>query len=298
MAQHAAHHIQQPTPAITCRSPPTRQPIEVKGRTFQQPSTEPLGDDWAAELRLLQGTRQASAAAIQRSVRSDPTGLRAKVAECGRMLASLPEEEAEEARAELEGLHNKLALLAEGVALRPTRKRSGKQHNKQRKRSDEAKLTHALFPSRSKQHGKGKQLGKRKRLPTAEVSDPLPNLRQKDESSKKVGGRLQGCRCGAGDAAWGWLLSGVTRSSPHSNDVCWPALAVPRRDEARQRAGHGAAQRCKAPPPAIAAQGPQGQGVSGGGGGGGANQPPHRGQCGLPHINSAYCQHRAAPWTP
>lgn len=216
-----AQHIQQPTPAITCRSTPNRQPIEIKGRTFQQPSTEPLGDDWAAELRQLQGMRQASAAAIQRSVRSDPTGLRSKVAECGRMLASLPEEEAEAARPEIEGLHNKLALLAEGVALRPSRKRSGKQQTKQSKRSDDAKLTHALFPSRSKQHAKGK---KRKRLPTADVSDPLPNLRQKDESSKKVGGRLQGCGGGAGDAAWGWLLCGV---SPAHHLTATPPAGLP-----------------------------------------------------------------------
>lgn len=169
--------------------------MEIKGRAFQQPSREPLGDDWAAELRQLQGSHQAAAAAIKRTAGADPTGLRAKVAECGRMLASLPQEEAEKARPAVESLHSKLALLADGLALRPTSQRSGKQQNRQSKRTDTAKLTHALQEGRRK---KGKQAGKRKAAgaPAVEVSDPLPKLRQKEEGSKKVRVVAAGCRWG------------------------------------------------------------------------------------------------------
>jgi len=121
------------------------------------------------------------------------------------MLASLPEEEAEQARPEVESLHNKLALLADGVALQPTRKRSGKQLTKQSKRSDDAKLVHPLFPGRSKK-GKRKQAG----ASVAEVSDALPNLRQKLEGSKKV--REGGCGRARGGGAV--LMGGAVVQRP------------------------------------------------------------------------------------
>lgn len=183
----------RPPPAPTVSPTPNRQRIEIKGRAFQQPRREPLGDDWAAELRQLQGARQATADAIHRTARSDPTGLRAKVAECGRMLASLPEGEAEQARQEVESLHAKLALVADGVALRPTKQRSGKQQRRRGQRDDSDKLTRPLQPGRRSQAGKRKLQAA---LTTDVVSDTLPRLRQKLEDSKKV--RVVGCTCGGG----------------------------------------------------------------------------------------------------
>lgn len=145
------------------------------------------------------------------------------------MLASLPQEEAEKARPEVEKLHSQLALLAEGVALKPTRQRSGKQQNRQSKRTDTAKKVHALFPAR-------RNNGKRARAPEVEVSDPLPKLRQKDEGSKKVRVVAAGCRRGR-VLHWGAGRDGrLQRLTPSSSthDVMFPALphstaASPRR---------------------------------------------------------------------
>jgi len=42
------------------------QRIEISGqRTFQQASSEPLGEDWQAELNQLRSTRASAAAAIK-----------------------------------------------------------------------------------------------------------------------------------------------------------------------------------------------------------------------------------------
>ncbi len=165
------------------------QHIPIEGRVFQQVSQEPLGDDWREQLHKLQRVGQSSTTAIMQAVtNADPTFalVRNQLSYVSRTVADLPEGEAKEALLQQVADLRKAAEQARTAAsLAPTQVRAGKQATKRQKRGRQEtdRRTKPLFPGR-----------KRRKVDVAtaaEPSDPLPPMRKKDESAKKVGGRFK-----------------------------------------------------------------------------------------------------------
>ena len=161
------------------------QPIDInKVRTFQQASKEPLGEDWHAELRSLQGGKEAASVAIQKAqTNADPgvAQLRSDAAFLQRTYTALPEGEARlgllQRSADLRAEAEELAAAA---GLQPTAVRAGKQARRARKR-----VIAALFPGRKNSKGKRRDALAQAVAPENRC-DELPTLGKKGKAVHKV----------------------------------------------------------------------------------------------------------------
>ncbi|EFN58954.1 hypothetical protein CHLNCDRAFT_50501 [Chlorella variabilis] len=161
--------------------------IMIKGRVFQQPTSEPLGDDWGQELRMLTRVRQTSATAIKQVVtNADDTtaATRADLNYVGRTVADLPEGEEKQALCQaVKDLRSKAEEMRQAARLEPTKVRAGKQARRKQGRNEQDRLTRALLTRKHKS-----SLPLAQQTAAAERSDPLPTLRQKDKSAMKMRG--------------------------------------------------------------------------------------------------------------
>lgn len=125
------------------------QRIMIKGRVFQQPTSEPLGDDWGQELRMLTRVRQTSATAIKQVVtNADDTtaATRADLNYVGRTVADLPE--GEEKQALCQAVKD-LSVQMRGPTVPGNRngttlRNNGSHHRVQKKRRTEAAVGAAV----------------------------------------------------------------------------------------------------------------------------------------------------------
>ena len=163
------------------------QRIMIKGRVFQQPTSEPLGDDWGQELRMLTRVRQTSATAIKQVVtNADDTtaATRADLNYVDRTVADLPEGEEKQALCQaVKDLRSKAEEMRQAARLEPTKVRAGKQARRKQGRNEQDRLTRALLTRKHKS-----SLPLAQQTAASERSDPLPTLRQKDKSAMKVRG--------------------------------------------------------------------------------------------------------------
>ena len=145
-------HPQLPLPARTQRIDITHQ------RTFQQPSCEPLGEDWGlAERRALEAAPPASAAAVREGqTNADPAvaQLRRDVAAIERIALDLPDgDERNELLQGIKDLLSKAESAAAATNLAPTKARAGKQQRRQNGRPDNQRLVTALLPRAGRKRG-------------------------------------------------------------------------------------------------------------------------------------------------
>lgn len=178
------------TPSHLHPRPTCPQRIEINvARTFQQPTIEPLGDDWHAEVaNLRKGREEASAAIQQAQTNADPelAQLRSDAAGVQRAFKALPDGEARQVLLQRSAaLRAEAEQLAAAAGLQPTAVRAGKQQRRREGRNDEDKVVKALQPWRSS--------SKRRRsgVPAQEVApenrcDPLPTLTKKGIAVHKV----------------------------------------------------------------------------------------------------------------
>ena len=156
-------------------------------RTFQEPTIEPLGDDWHAEVTNLRQGKMAATAAIEKTqTNADPglAQLRSDAACVQRAYLALPDEEACEAL-----LQHSAALRAEAeqlvaaAGLQPTEVRAGKQQRRRQQRNPEDRVVKALQPWRNRPRcssAAGQEMAPENRC------DPLPQLGKRGIAVNKV----------------------------------------------------------------------------------------------------------------
>jgi len=168
------------------------QRINISGeRTFQQPSKEPMGEDWEAELAQLMAVPKSFTHGIRRAQsNADPC-----VAAARQLLATaergLPEGEGREAvlRFFSEG-QRMMEHLLEEAQLPTTKTRAGKQQRRRNGRTESQHKVTALFPARRNVRGRA-PLVQQVEGQAADRSDPLPTLGKKGKAVNKVGDRLR-----------------------------------------------------------------------------------------------------------
>ncbi len=130
-------------------------------RTFQQPTSEPLGADWGkAEMRGLLSMQGSTAAAIRRAQsNADPVvaSLRNDLGYIERIALSMPEGEEKEALVQgVANLRRQAAEAAAGSKLPPTALRAGKVQRRQAGRPEGQRKVTALHAGRT--HNKKRPL--------------------------------------------------------------------------------------------------------------------------------------------
>lgn len=155
-------------------------------RTFQQPTSEPLGADWGkAEMRGLLAMQGSTAAAIRRAQsNAEPAvaGLRNDLAYVERTVLSLPEGEEKEAL--LQGVADLRSRAVEAAActkLPPTAPRAGKVQRRQAGRPEGQHKVTALQPTRK--HSKKRPLAQQ----SGSYGDEFKPQAKKGRTSEKVG---------------------------------------------------------------------------------------------------------------
>lgn len=176
------------------------QRIDISSsRTFQQPTREPLGEDWGkAELRALLTAGPPVAAAIRRALSNeDPAtaNVRCNAAYVQRAIASLPEGEAKESlRQGLADLRQKAEAALAQAQLPHTEARAGKVARRQAGRPEGQRRVTALHPNRQRSNKRSLA----QQLPGEYGEEFKPQVK-KGRTSEKVGGLQAG--------AWSWALA-------------------------------------------------------------------------------------------
>lgn len=195
-------------------SPFALQHIEISGqRTFQQASSEPLGEDWQAELKQLRAAKASAAAAIQQAqTNADPAvaQLRSDAAYVQRTVAALPQGEDRQALLDMSAeLRRKAEAAAAAAGLQPTEVRAGKQQRRADLRGPTDRKVKPLLP---RQKGDGSTLRQRRggqqqqqEVAPEDRCDPLPKATKRGKQVDKVG--LQAGRGWVGHETLGcgWL---------------------------------------------------------------------------------------------
>lgn len=200
------------------------QHIEVSGqRTFQQASSEPLGEDWQAELKQLRAAKASAAAAIQQAhTNADPgvAQLRSDAAYVQRTVAALPQGEDRQALLDMSAeLRRQAEAAAAAAGLQPTEVRAGKQ---QRRADLRGPGDRKVKPLLQRQKGDGSTLRQRRggqqqqEVAPEDRCDPLPKAAKKGKQVDKVG--LQAGRGGMGGAEEAVLRPVVPCGLLHSSD--------------------------------------------------------------------------------
>ena len=159
------------------------------GTRFEQPASEPLGDNVVEEMQRIQRAGEAAAEALgQQRTNADPTTaeVRSLCNAVQRSLISMPDGEAKEACLEL--LRQTAAEVRERAAtagFQPTAARAGKQQTKRLSRPENRRLEVPLYPGRAR--GRSAAAG---RLGLSLPS--LPVLKKRGKVSNKVRHRLAG----------------------------------------------------------------------------------------------------------
>lgn len=169
-------------------------------RSFQQPTIEPLGDDWHTEVtNLRQGKAAASAAIHKAQTNADPglAQLRSDAACVQRAYVALPDGEAREALLQRSAaLRTEADQLVAAAGLQPTEVRAGKQQRRREGRNPEDRVVKSLQPWRSK---RGRSSAAAQEVAPENRCDPLPKLAKKGIAVNKV--RVCSTRAGMQSAA-------------------------------------------------------------------------------------------------
>jgi DNA-binding helix-hairpin-helix protein with protein kinase domain len=156
-------------------------------RTFQQATSEPLGEDWDVELRSLMAVRQKTAAAIKHSQSNadpDVSQVRADLAYIQRITLSLPDEQRDQMAQGIQELRSTAERLAQSANLQPTQQRAGKQERRRNGRPEGERVLSALFLGRSKHRSRAAVVLQQE---LENCSDPFPKLAKKGKATNKVG---------------------------------------------------------------------------------------------------------------
>ena len=150
----SAHQVPIPNPPPTTANVCLQRITIHRPRTFQQPTSEPLGADWGkAEMRGLLAMQGCTAAAIRRAQsNADPAvaSLRNDMGYIERIALSLPEGDEKEAL--LQGVADLRSRAAEAAArskLPPTAPRAGKVQRRQAGRPEGQRKVTALQTGRT-----------------------------------------------------------------------------------------------------------------------------------------------------
>jgi len=223
------------------------QRIEISGqRTFQQASSEPLGEDWQAELNQLRSTRASAAAAIKTAqTNADPAvaQLRSDAAYVQRTVAALPPGDARDTLLDMSAeLRREAEAAAAAAGLQPTEVRAGKQQRRADLRAPGDRKIKPLLP---RQKGTGSTLRQRRVTQQQQAApedrcDPLPKIGSRSRQDVKVGL----------PAGVGWGRSSRIANLPHQASIGWQPTCTlsarspmsctveARRDDQGQPAGH------------------------------------------------------------
>lgn len=169
--------------------------VDQVGSAFQQASSEPLGEDWQAELKQLRAAKASAAAAIQQAqTNADPAvaQLRSDAAYVQRTVAALPQGEDRQALLDMSAeLRRKAKAAAAAAGLQPTEVRAGKQQRRADLRGPTDRKVKPLLP---RQKGDGSTLRQRRggqqqqqEVAPEDRCDPLPKATKRGKQVDKVG---------------------------------------------------------------------------------------------------------------